>query len=324
VFPETREQRCWFHKIGNVLAALPKSAHPGVKKALAEIWNAEDRRHALQAVKAFTADYGAKFPKAVAKITDDVDQLLAFYDYPAEHWVHLRTTNPIESTFATVRHRSKITKGPGSRPAGLAMAFKLIESAQTRWRGQRTPPRRPRPRRRPVRRRQASRTARRSRRVNSHYVGGQPAPDEHRRFTQYLHDLAVVRDEDEADLIATILCDPDATMAQSAVVRHLDIRAMHLLSDQRFTDWTRAMATMIGEHEFVSQRLREWTLLRSITMGQPWTEEDITTASDWFQRQAVQTVTSPDVLTLLAGKGRTRRVRAAANQQLHQQDRLSD
>lgn len=80
------------------------------------------------------AAYGAKFPKAVAKITGDLDQLLAFYDYPAEHWVHLRTTNPIESTFATVRHRSKITKGPGSRAAGLAMAFKLIESAQDRWR----------------------------------------------------------------------------------------------------------------------------------------------------------------------------------------------
>jgi transposase-like protein len=134
VFPETREQRCWFHKIGNVLAALPKSAHPGAKKALAEIWGAEDRRHALDAVKAFDAAYGAKFPKAAAKITEDVDQLLAFYDYPAEHWRHLRTTNPIESTFATVRHRSKVTKGPGSRAAGLAMAFKLIESAQARWR----------------------------------------------------------------------------------------------------------------------------------------------------------------------------------------------
>ncbi len=95
VFPGTRAQRCWFHKIGNVLAALPKSAHPGAKKALAEIWNAEDRRHALDAVKAFETAYGAKFPKAVAKITDDVDELLAFYDFPAQHWVHLRTTNPI-------------------------------------------------------------------------------------------------------------------------------------------------------------------------------------------------------------------------------------
>jgi transposase-like protein len=134
VFPETREQRCWFHKIANVLAALPKSAHPGAKKALAEIWNAEDRRRALDAVTAFEAAYGAKFPKAVAKITDDVDVLLTFYDYPAQHWIHLRTTNPIESTFSTVRHRTKVTKGPGSRAAGLAMAFKLIESAQARWR----------------------------------------------------------------------------------------------------------------------------------------------------------------------------------------------
>jgi transposase-like protein len=139
VFPETREQRCWFHKIANVLAALPKSAHPGAKKALAEIWNAEDKRRALDAVKAFDATYGAKFPKATAKITDDIDELLAFYDYPAEHWIHLRTTNPIESTFATVRHRTKVTKGPGSRAAGLAMAFKLIESAQARWRAVNAP-----------------------------------------------------------------------------------------------------------------------------------------------------------------------------------------
>ena len=117
----------------------PKSAHPGAKKALAEIWNAEDKPHALAAVKAFEAAYGAKFPKAVAKITDDLEELLAFYDYPAEHWVHLRTTNPIESTFATVRHRTKVTKGPGSRAAGLAMAFKLIESAQDRWRAVNAP-----------------------------------------------------------------------------------------------------------------------------------------------------------------------------------------
>jgi transposase-like protein len=139
VFPQAREQRCWFHKISNVLAALPKSAHPGAKKALAEIWNAEDKTHALDAVKAFEATYGAKFPKAVAKITDDIDQLLAFYDFPAEHWIHLRTTNPIESTFATVRNRSKITKGPGSRAQGIAMAYKLIEAAQSRWRAVNAP-----------------------------------------------------------------------------------------------------------------------------------------------------------------------------------------
>ena len=139
VFPRTREQRCWFHKIANILGALPKSAHPGAKKALAEVWNAEDRRHALDAVKSFQAAYGAKFPKATAKLTDDLDELLAFYDYPAEHWIHLRTTNPIESTFATVRHRTKITRGPGSRAAGLAMAFKLIEAAQARWRAVNAP-----------------------------------------------------------------------------------------------------------------------------------------------------------------------------------------
>ncbi|MEU6786519.1 IS256 family transposase [Nonomuraea angiospora] len=134
VFPHARAQRCWFHKIANVLGALPKSAHPGAKKALAEIWNAESKDQARAAVAAFEAAYGAKFPKAVAKVVEDVEELLAFYDYPAEHWRHLRTTNPIESTFATVRHRTKVTKGPGSRAAGLAMAFKLIESAQSRWR----------------------------------------------------------------------------------------------------------------------------------------------------------------------------------------------
>ncbi len=134
VFPETREQRCWFHKIANVLNALPKSAQPGAKAALTEIWNAEDKTHARAAAKAFAADYGVKWPKAAAKITDDLDVLLAFYDYPAEHWIHLRTTNPIESTFATVRLRQRVTKGPGNRAAGIAMAFKLIEAAQARWR----------------------------------------------------------------------------------------------------------------------------------------------------------------------------------------------
>jgi transposase-like protein len=122
-----------------VLAALPKSAHPGAKRALAEIWNAEDREHARRAAAAFKLAYGAKFGKAVAKVTDDLDELLAFYEFPAEHWVHLRTTNPIESTFATVRHRTRITKGPGSKAAGLAMAFKLIEAAQRRWRAVNAP-----------------------------------------------------------------------------------------------------------------------------------------------------------------------------------------
>jgi transposase-like protein len=139
VFPTTREQRCWFHKSANVLATLPKSAHPGAIKAMQEIYNAEDIEHARVAVKAFKIDYGTKFPKAAAKITDDLDVLLEFYNYPAEPWEHLRTTNPIESTFATVRHRSKVTKGPGSRAAGLAMAFKLIEAAQSRWRAVNAP-----------------------------------------------------------------------------------------------------------------------------------------------------------------------------------------
>ena len=139
VFPETKEQRCWFHKTANVLNALPRSAHPGAKAALAEIYNAEDAEHARTAVTAFERDFGAKWPKAVAKITEDLDVLLEFYTYPAEHWVHLRTTNPIESTFATVRLRQRITKGPGSRAAGVAMAFKLIESAQQRWRAVNAP-----------------------------------------------------------------------------------------------------------------------------------------------------------------------------------------
>jgi len=139
VFPDTREQRCWFHKIANVLNALPKSVQSDAKAALAEIWNAEDKDHATAAAAAFEATYGTKWPKATAKITNDLDVLLAFYDYPAEHWVHLRTTNPIESTFATVRLRQKVTKGPGSRAAGVAMAFKLIEAAQARWRAVNAP-----------------------------------------------------------------------------------------------------------------------------------------------------------------------------------------
>ena len=134
VFPETREQRCWFHKSSNVLAALPKSAHPGALVAMKDIYMAEDIDKAQLAVKAFEIDYGAKYPKAVAKITDDLDVLLEFYRYPAEHWIPLRTTNPIESTFASVRLRTKVTKGPGSRAAGMAMAYKLIEAAQNRWR----------------------------------------------------------------------------------------------------------------------------------------------------------------------------------------------
>lgn len=139
VFPATREQRCWFHNQANILAALPKSVHPGALAALKAIYNAEDIGKAQVALKAFEIDYGAKYPKAVAKIVDDADVLLEFYKYPAEHWIHLRTTNPIESTFATVRLRTKVTKGPGSRAAGIAMAYKLIDAAPARWRAVNAP-----------------------------------------------------------------------------------------------------------------------------------------------------------------------------------------
>lgn len=139
VFPETRHQRCWVHRTANCLDSLPKSAQPAAKKAIQDIYNAEDKEHAAAAVKAFAKQYGAKFPKAVKKIVDDEDELLAFYDFPAEHWIHLRTTNPIESTFATVRLRTKVTKGAGSRAAALAMVFKLVESAQARWRAVNAP-----------------------------------------------------------------------------------------------------------------------------------------------------------------------------------------
>ena len=139
VFPDTRSQRCWVHKVANVLNALPKSAQPAARRALAEIRDAEDKDHATRAIHAFVEAYAVKYPKAVAKVVDDAEDLLAFFDFPAEHWVHLKTANPIESTFATVRLRTKVTKGPGSRAAGLAMAFKLIESAQARWRAVNAP-----------------------------------------------------------------------------------------------------------------------------------------------------------------------------------------
>jgi putative transposase len=134
VFPATREQRCWVHKVRNVLGALPKSVHAGARKALNEIIGAEDRAHAERAIEALVSDYGAKWPKAVAKVVDDTEALLTFFDYPAEHWLHLRTTNPIESTFSPVRARTRITKGPGNKDAGLAMVFKLLEAAADRWR----------------------------------------------------------------------------------------------------------------------------------------------------------------------------------------------
>jgi putative transposase len=134
VFPATREQRCWVHKVANVLSALPKSVHAGARRALNEIVQAEDRAHAERAIQALVSDYGAKWPKAVAKVTDDREALLCFFDFPAEHWLHLRTTNPIESTFSPVRARTRITKGPGNKQAGLAMVFKLLEAAEGRWR----------------------------------------------------------------------------------------------------------------------------------------------------------------------------------------------
>src|SRR5215217_6403487 len=133
-FPATRQQRDWVHKLANVLGCLPAAVHAGARKALAEIRDAPDRDHAQRAIEAFARDYETKWPKAVAKIVDDAEELLCFFDFPAEHWGHLKTSNPIESTFSSVRLRTRVTKGPGSKAAGLAMAFKLLESAQDRWR----------------------------------------------------------------------------------------------------------------------------------------------------------------------------------------------
>jgi putative transposase len=134
VFPATRHQRDWVHKAANVLGCLPKAVQAGARQALAEIRDAPDRDHAEQAIAALVRDYGVKWPKAVAKIVDDAEELLCFFDFPAEHWVHLKTSNPIESTFSPVRARTRVTKGPGSKAAGLAMAFKLLAAAQDRWR----------------------------------------------------------------------------------------------------------------------------------------------------------------------------------------------
>src|SRR6266498_3579674 len=134
VFPETRHQRDWVHKTANVLDCVPKSMQPQARRAIAEITNAENKAEAELAVDRFGAEFGARWPKAVDKILSDREALVAFYDFPAEHWGHLRTSNPIESTFATVRARTNVTKGPGSRQAGLAMAFKLLQAAEGRWR----------------------------------------------------------------------------------------------------------------------------------------------------------------------------------------------
>jgi transposase-like protein len=134
VWPETREQRCWVHRIANVLDKLPKRLHGRAKAALHEIMRAEGRKAAEQAIARFEADYGAKYPKAVASLRRDEEQLLTFFDFPAEHWLHLRTGNVIESPFATVRLRQRVTKGAGSRQKGLLMAFKLLAMAERRWR----------------------------------------------------------------------------------------------------------------------------------------------------------------------------------------------
>jgi transposase-like protein len=134
VYPGTRTQRCWVHKTVNVLDKLAHGQQVSGKKMLHEIWMAATKEDALKALGKFAATYQAKFPKAVECLLKDQDELLAFYDFPAEHWAHLRTSNPIESTFATVRLRTYKTKGAGSRTACLAMAFKLVESAQNHWR----------------------------------------------------------------------------------------------------------------------------------------------------------------------------------------------
>lgn len=134
VWPETREQRCWFHKLGNVLDKLPRRLQPQAKRMLHEVLNASTKADALKAIKRFSDEYGAKYSKAVECLTQDQDALLAFFDFPAEHWKHLRTTNPIESAFSTVKLRTRVTRGAGSRAAGLTMTYKLLRTAEASWR----------------------------------------------------------------------------------------------------------------------------------------------------------------------------------------------
>jgi putative transposase len=134
VWPKTKQQRCWVHKTANVLNALPKSLHGKAKQDLHAIYEAENRKEAEQALDRFVAKYGAKYDKAAAVLAKDRASLLAFYDFPAEHWKHVRTSNPIESTFATVRLRTAKTKGCLSRQTALAMVFKLAKSAERHWR----------------------------------------------------------------------------------------------------------------------------------------------------------------------------------------------
>ncbi len=134
VFPTTKEQRCWVHKTANILDKLPQAKQPKAKSLIHEIWMSETKAEATQAFDAFLETYQAKYPKATDCLAKDRDVLLSFYDFPAEHWRHLRTTNPIESTFATIRLRHRRTKGSGSRLASLTMMFKLAQSAARRWR----------------------------------------------------------------------------------------------------------------------------------------------------------------------------------------------
>jgi transposase-like protein len=134
VFPGAVEQRCWVHKIANVLDALPKRLQPRAKTLLHEMMEAPSASSARQAREMFRSEFAAKYPKAIGKLDRDWQQLTAFYAFPAEHWRHLRTTNPIESSFATIKLRTRVTKGAGSKQAALAMAFKLLKTAEGRWR----------------------------------------------------------------------------------------------------------------------------------------------------------------------------------------------
>lgn len=134
VYPDCTHQRCWVHKTANILNKVPKSIQPKIKQSLHDIWMAETKEAAEKAFDNALECYEAKYPKAMECLRKDREELLAFYDFPAEHWVHIRTTNPIESTFATVRLRSKKSKSCGSRDTTLAMVFKLMESAQKKWR----------------------------------------------------------------------------------------------------------------------------------------------------------------------------------------------
>ena len=134
IFPTARHQRCWVHKVANVLNKVPKSVQPGIKDDLREVRDAPDRATAAAAITVFADKYGAKYPKAVDCLTKDQDALLAFFDFPAEHWDHLRTANPIESVFATVRHRTERTKGALSQKTARLMVFKLIIAASRTWR----------------------------------------------------------------------------------------------------------------------------------------------------------------------------------------------